>query len=106
MNFKNDEKAKRVKFLRALEKIANAAFLALKREDFDEEKFRFSMRRNGEFLAKIEPVFLDKPYNKKLLEFVNLVLSGGEKDVLVKRANELDKLKKSGSFKRSNARIV
>ncbi len=95
-----DEREARVKFMRGLNKVANAAFSALKKAEFDAEKFAAAMQKHGKFLARLEPVFLDRPYNKKLLEFVNLCLTSTDKDALQSAANELDKLKNSTTYKR------
>ena len=49
-----NDKFKRVKYLRGLEKFAKAAISALKREDFDEDEFRARVGKNAEILRKIE----------------------------------------------------
>lgn len=98
------DRQERVKFLRALTKVANAAFNAIRRDDFQGEKFAKAMQKHAAFLNNITPVFLDKPYNKKLLEFVNLCLSCQDKERLNAAANELDKLKNSTIYKRGRRR--
>lgn len=95
-----DEKAKRVKYLRALEKFAKFAINALKRDDFNEVAFRDRVAKNAEILNKIEPVYLDSAYSKELESFVNLVIFGGEKEILARSANALDKLRNQKSYKR------
>lgn len=95
-----DEKAKRVKYIRALEKFAKSAINALKRDDFDLNEFFIRVDKNAKFLNKLEPVFLDQPYTKALENFVNEVLSKGEKDELLRSANLLEKLKNRKTYKR------
>ncbi|EMU7107053.1 hypothetical protein WOA02_001455, partial [Campylobacter coli] len=53
---KIDEKTLRVKYLRALEKFANAAISALKKENFDKEKFQERMEKNKKIVEKCEAV--------------------------------------------------
>ncbi|MBE2983782.1 hypothetical protein CCAL9344_00260 [Campylobacter sp. RM9344] len=99
MNF-IDEKAKRVKYLRALEKFAKFATSSLKRDDFDEEAFRARVAKNAEIISKVESVYLDQPYTKALEEFINLLITNAKKDELLKSANALDKLRKSKTYKK------
>ena len=58
---KIDEKTLRVKYLRALEKFANAAISALKKENFDKEKFQERMEKN----KKIVEISPKTRYNKQ-----------------------------------------
>lgn len=95
-----DEKAKRVKYLRALERVAKAAISGLKRADFDELAFRQRVRKNTQVLEKIEPVYLDQPYTKALEAFVNELLKDSSKDQLLKSANSLEKLKNQKTYKK------
>lgn len=95
-----NDKVKRVKYLRGLEKFAKLAIRNLKRDDYDGAKFRTLVEKNVEILAKIEPVYLDQPYAKSLCEFVNLVIALDDKAVLLKAANSLEKLKNSKSYKK------
>ena len=43
-----NDKFKRVKYLRGLEKFAKAAINALKREDFNEDEFRARVGKNAD----------------------------------------------------------
>ncbi|MBR8462722.1 hypothetical protein KDE13_06585 [Campylobacter sp. faydin G-140] len=95
-----DEKAKRVKYLRALEKFAKFAIASLKRNDFDEVTFRARVAKNADIVAKVEPVFLDQPYSKALQSFINLLIAGAKRDELLRSANALDKLKNSKNYKK------
>lgn len=92
---KINEKALRVKYLRALEKFTNAAISALKREDFDKDKFQERMQKNEKFFQKCEAVVLNSSYGKALENFVNTCLDfSKDKNELLILANALDKLKK------------
>ena len=95
-----DDKFKRVKYLRGLEKFAKSAISGLKREDFEEERFRARVEKNAEILVKIEPVYLDSPYSKGLENFVNLVISKQSREELLNSANALEKLKNSKTYKK------
>ncbi|MCI5539494.1 MULTISPECIES: hypothetical protein [Campylobacter] len=95
-----NDKAKRVKYLRGLEKFAILAIKSLKRDDYDPIKFRSLIDKNAQILSKIEPVYLDQPYSKSLCEFVNLVINNDDKTTLLKAANSLDKLKNSKTYKK------
>ncbi|MGG7073046.1 hypothetical protein U5B43_02130 [Campylobacter sp. 9BO] len=95
-----EEKAKRVKYIRALEKFAKSAISALKRDDFDKSEFEKRSEKNAKILEKLEPVFLDQPYIKELENFVNQVILNGEKDELLRSANLLEKLKNQKSYKK------
>ncbi|MGH1600653.1 hypothetical protein [Campylobacter majalis] len=95
-----DEKAKRVKYLRALEKFAKSAVTSLKRDDFDENEFRLRMNKNAKIFEKAQAVYLDNAYTKELENFVNLVFSNGEKTQMIKSANLLDKLRNQKTYKK------
>ena len=99
-----NDKFKRVKYLRGLEKFAKAAISALKREDFNEDEFRARVGKNAKILRKIEPVFLDNAYSKSLENFVNLVVKGGERAELIACANALEKLKNQKTYKKEKHR--
>lgn len=96
----NDEKFKRIKYIRALEKFSLNVLKSLKKTDFDIEKFKNLLEKNSKILEKIEPVFLDDPYTKALESFVNIALNSNDKDSLLKSANALDKFKKAQKYKR------
>jgi len=101
-----NEKEKRVKYIRLLEKFANSAISALKKPEFDEELFGKLIAKNIKILENCEPVYLDNSYTKALENFVNLAISGAEKNELLKEANAMQKLKnlkfKKAKHKKSN----
>ncbi|KAA6225488.1 MULTISPECIES: hypothetical protein [unclassified Campylobacter] len=91
---KNNEKAKRVKYIRSLEKFASVAVNTLKKDDFDKDKFKERMLKNMKFFEKNEAVILNANYAKSLENFVNACLDfSKEKSELLNLANALDKLK-------------
>ncbi|BCX79199.1 hypothetical protein [Campylobacter sp. 19-13652] len=95
-----EEKTRRVKYIRALERVAKAAISGLKRADFDEVAFKERVRKNMQVLDKIEPVYLDQPYTKALEAFVNGLLTHATKEQLLKSANALEKLKNQRTYKK------
>lgn len=95
-----DEKTKRVKYIRALERFAKSAISTLKREDFDAAQFRLRVEKNLKILSKVEPVYLDSPYTKAMEDFVNLTLANDQKEALLRSANQLEKLKNQKSYKK------
>lgn len=97
---KINEKQDRVKYIRALERFVKSAVGILKRDDFKEELFRQRVEKNLTVLRKVEPVFLDSPYTKALERFARMVISGDDKEVLIKEANQLDKLKNVKTYKK------
>ncbi|MBF7069188.1 hypothetical protein [Campylobacter volucris] len=98
---KNEEKALRVKYVRALEKFSNSAISALKKEDFQESLFRERMEKNSKVFAKIEAVFLDSTYTKALEIFANDCLNHSlDRKDLLNKANALYKLKNKQSYKK------
>ncbi|RAZ26618.1 hypothetical protein [Campylobacter hyointestinalis] len=96
----NDDKFKRVRYLRALEKYSKLVIRNLKREDFDMDKFTALIKKNLEILLKVEPAFLDQPYTKSLCDFVNLTSRSTDKEELLRAANNLEKLKNSKTYKK------
>lgn len=91
---KND-KFKRVKYIRALEKFVKSISAILKKDNFDENLFKQKVEKNFEILKKVEPVYLDQAYTKGLVEFVNLSLNNSDKNELLRSFNNLDKIKNS-----------
>ena len=97
------EKALRVKYLRQLEKFANSAISALKKENFDKTKFEERMLKNAKIFDKSEAVMLSSSYTKALENFVNACLNfSKEKSELLSLANALDRQKKQGEKKHKN----
>lgn len=97
-----NDKAKRVKYLRALEKAANRFALALKKESFSKELFALSIEQNLKLINKCEATYLDSTYSKELENFVNLCcFSELDKDELIIKFNNLEKIKKQNQYKKS-----
>lgn len=95
------DKAKRVKYLRALEKVANRFAQALKKESFNEKLFKLSIEQNLKFLAKCDAVKLDSEYSKELENFVNLCcFSELNRQEFINKLNYLDKIKKQNQYKK------
>ena len=95
-----DDKFKRVRYLRALEKFAKSAINGLKRDDFDEAAFADRVAKKAQIIAKIEPVYLDQPYTKALENFINSLIANTPREELLRSANALDKLKNSKNYKK------
>ncbi|MBX2079346.1 hypothetical protein I9T54_07390 [Campylobacter peloridis] len=103
---KNEEKALRVKYVRALEKFTNSAVSALKREDFNIILFKERMQKNAKIFEKIQAVFLDSTYTKALETFVNECLDDKlDQKKLISKANALYKLKNNQSYKKEKHKI-
>ncbi len=96
----NDDKIKRIKYIRALEKFAMVTVKSLKRGDFEWEKFRALVEKNAAWLETIEPVYLDQPYTKALCEFVNMTLNATEPASLIRAANTLEKFRNARNYKK------
>ncbi|NDJ27551.1 hypothetical protein GW575_06265 [Campylobacter sp. MIT 19-121] len=98
---KISEKSLRTRYLRILEKFANAAISALKKENFDEMLFQERMLKNYKLFEKCEVIKLNSSYIKELESFVNACLDfKNSKAELLSKANNLDKLKKSQTYKK------
>lgn len=95
-----NDKFKRIKYIRSLEKFALNITKSLKRADFSWEAFCQLRDKNYESLQKIEPVFLDEPYTRALESFANLAINATDKDFLLKSANALDKFRKAAKYKK------
>lgn len=95
------EKTKRIKYLRALEKIAKRAINSLKRKDFEKDRFELSLKSWAKLFEKIEPVYLDQSYSKELQSFVNACLEGKSSQIeLINKANKLQQLKNNKNYKK------
>ncbi len=92
---KKEEKTLRTKYLRNLEKFFNSAISTLKKENFDEAKFKERMLKNAKFFENNPVVNLNSSYAKNLEIFVNTCLDfSKKKNELLVLANALDKRKK------------
>lgn len=96
----NDEKIKRIKYLRSLDNFSRSVEKALKKADFDEEKFKILLKKNQEKLRLIEPVFLDDPSSRALEDFANLTLRTDDKNELLRALNALMKFKNASKYKK------
>jgi hypothetical protein len=107
--FHIQEKEKRVKYVRGLERFVKSATALLKREDFDAELFRTRVFKNYTVLSKIEAVPLDSPYTRALEDFANITITTVDKTdvddpikpLLQKEANAIEKLKSNASYKKA-----
>lgn len=103
---KENDKANRTKYIRALERFFNQCIGLLKRDDFDYILFEKKVLKQYEILCKITPVFLDQPYTKELEKFANEVIlktNHEEKTYhlyLLKQTNQIQKLKNSSKYKK------
>lgn len=101
----SNEKFIRTRYLRSLEKFATSIIKALKRSDFEAQKFALLVEKNQQILAKIEPAPLFDAYPKALLAFVNLSIEKCQEpnaqSTLLRAANALDKFKKAREYKRN-----
>ena len=89
-----DEKSLRVKYLRRLQKFANSAICALKKENFNPQKFQEKMLKNQAFFEKSPAVRLYAGYARNLEHFVGACLDFSKsKEELLSLANTLDKQK-------------
>ena len=103
------EKEKRVKYVRALERFVKSAVAVLKRADFDFKLFMTRMEKNYKVLTRVEPVPLDSPYTSALENYVNTIFQTLKREedpaeihsFLLKEANQIEKLKTSNSYKKS-----
>jgi hypothetical protein len=106
-----NEKALRLRYIRALEKFAKRAINLLKapEEDFHFEKFKKKMAENFKPVEKVEVVRLDSGYMSKLESYVNMILGTldnhskdfeDEKSMLLKEANLLHKEKNKNIYKK------
>lgn len=106
-----NEKALRLRYIRALEKFAKRAINLLKapEDEFHFEKFKKKMHENFEAVEKVEAVRLDSGYMSKLEEYVNHILGTldnhsedfeDEKSMLLKEANLLHKEKNKNIYKK------
>lgn len=107
-NEKQNEKFIRVRYLRALEKFSLSVVKALKRADFDKEKFSELVTKNYKLVEKTPSSTLFDAYPKALLAFVELSLAKASDDdaqsTLLRAANALDKFKKAREYKREKSK--
>lgn len=98
---KEDEKFKRTRYTRGLEKFTRQIKSALKREDFDPVLFNERVSKNAKNIEKIESVKLNSSYMKELEDFVSACLSlKFSQSELLNKLNSLEKLKNSQSYKK------
>lgn len=109
MQFRNNEKELRVKYIRALERFVNSCIGILKTENFDFKLFAKRVEKNYKVLKKVEETRLDSTYTNALQNYVNLVLrtlsdeSSDEQakhKLLLKEVNLIEKEKNRGAYKK------
>lgn len=102
------EKFIRTRYLRSLEKFALSAIKALKRSDFDKERFGVLVDKNYGILAKTEAAILHDSYPKALEKFVQMCVDLKEQDgaqsTLLRAYNALEKFKKAKEYKREKSK--
>lgn len=100
-----NEKFIRVRYLRCLEKFAVSVIKALKRDDFDTQKFSAMVEKNQELLARCQKATLYESYPRALQAFVELCIvqkdASNARNELLRAANALEKFKKAREYKRN-----
>ena len=105
-----NEKALRLKYIRALEKFVSRNIALLKKENFELEKYLISFEKFKEQFEKTTPIRLNSSYLKKLSEYKELLIKTylnhskdfiTERAMLLKEANLLAKEKNKTSYKRA-----
>lgn len=103
------EKAKRIKYIRVLEKFFKRNISLLKLDNFDFELYKQRTLKNFEELKKTEAVDLHSNYLVALKNYIDSVLSSlnnhsnnfeNEREMLLKDANLLQKEKNKGVYKK------
>ena len=100
-----NEKFIRVRYLRCLEKFATNVIKALKRDDFDAQKFSARVEKNEELLNRCQKATLYDSYPRALQTFVEQCIAqkgaSSAKNELLRLANALEKFKKAKEYKRN-----
>lgn len=103
------EKAKRIKYIRVLEKFFKRNMSLLKLDNFDFELYKERTLKNYEEMKKAESVDLNSNYLVALKNYINMVLQTlenhsddfkSEKEALLKEANLLQKEKNRNTYKK------
>ncbi len=108
-----NEKVKRLKFIRALEKFAKSNISYLKDKNFEYETLKQRVQKSYEKLKDVEPVRLNSAYPVALQNYVNLMLKilNEEKienfqETLLKEANLLHKEKNKTQYKKDKHKKI
>lgn len=100
-----NEKFIRVRYLRCLEKFATNVIKALKRDDFDAQRFSAMVEKNEELLSRCQKTTLYDRYPRALQAFVEQCMAykgaSSAKNELLRSANALEKFKKAREYKRN-----
>ena len=100
-----NEKFIRVRYLRCLEKFATNVIKALKRDDFDAQRFSAMVEKNEELLSRCQKTTLYDSYPRALQTFVEQCMAhkgaSSAKNELLRSANALEKFKKAREYKRN-----
>ena len=104
-----NEKVKRLKFIRGLEKFVKSNISYLKDPTFNYETFKKRIEKSYEKLKDVEAIRLNSAYPQALQRYVNLMLEAlhvdtkdedSLKDTLLKEANLLHKEKNKTVYKK------
>jgi len=109
MKYEVNEKTKRLRYIRILEKFTTKAVGLLKYDSFDLELYKKAMLRSFEDLKKIEALDLYQEYPVKLRNLAQLIINKidshsknyeDEKKEILKESNLLYKLKNNNRYKK------
>ncbi len=109
MKYEVNEKTKRLRYIRILEKFTTKAVGLLKYDNFDLELYKKAMNRSYDDLKKIESLDLYQEYPSKLKNLAQLILNNleshsesydDEKKSILKESNLLYKLKNNNRYKK------
>jgi hypothetical protein len=109
MKYEVNEKTKRLRYIRILEKFTTKAVGLLKYDNFDIELYKKAMLRSYEDLQKIEALDLYQEYPVHLKNLAQLILNNldshsksyeDERKAILKESNLLYKLKNNNRYKK------
>jgi hypothetical protein len=109
MIYEVNEKTKRLRYIRVLEKFTTKAVGLLKYDNFDIELYKKAILRNYQDLKKIESIDLYSEYPVKLRNLTQIILDyldnhssnyEDEKKHILKESNLLYKLKNNNKYKK------
>ena len=109
MKYEVNEKTKRLRYIRILEKFTTKAVGLLKYDNFDLELYKKAMLRGYDDLKKIESMDLYQEYPIKLKNLAQLIVNNlddhsktfdDEKKTILKESNLLYKLKNNNRYKK------
>ncbi|MEA3497792.1 MAG: hypothetical protein U9R16_01915 [Campylobacterota bacterium] len=109
MKYEVNEKTKRLRYIRMLEKFTTKSVGLLKYDNFDLELYKKAMLRSYEDLKKIEALDLYQEYPSQLKNLAQLILNNldshsktyeDERKAILKESNLLYKLKNNNRYKK------